>query len=170
MSSVQPSFYFDQPTNTVDALRRSIAHRLVYAIGKDVRAATSRDWLFAILYAVRDRIMDSWRESVNTAQEQDAKRVYYLSMEFLTGRMLTNALMAIGIYDDTKIACAQLGADFVPRIDEGDIVVAARRIPSISKSEARRLDLATERVLKRFPEVARARLVVSGAMANDRMT
>ena len=112
MSSVQPSFYFDQPTNTVDALRRSIANRLVYAIGKDVRAATSRDWLFAILYAVRDRIMDSWRESVNTAQEQDAKRVYYLSMEFLTGRMLTNALMAIGIYDDTKIACAQLGADF----------------------------------------------------------
>ena len=95
MSSVQPSFYFDQPTNTVDALRRSIANRLVYAIGKDVRAATSRDWLFAILYAVRDRIMDSWRESVNTAQEQDAKRVYYLSMEFLTGRMLTNALMAI---------------------------------------------------------------------------
>jgi starch phosphorylase len=117
MSSVQPSFYFDQPTNTVDALRRSIANRLVYAIGKDVRAATSRDWLFAILYAVRDRIMDSWRESVNTAQEQDAKRVYYLSMEFLTGRMLTNALMAIGIYDDTKIACAQLGADFDGLLD-----------------------------------------------------
>jgi cobalt-zinc-cadmium resistance protein CzcA len=46
-----------------------------------------------------------------------------------------------------------LGADFVPRIDEGDIVVAIRRIPSIGISEARRLDLATERVLARFPEV-----------------
>jgi cobalt-zinc-cadmium resistance protein CzcA len=46
-----------------------------------------------------------------------------------------------------------LGADFVPRIDEGDIVVAIRRIPSIGFTEARRLDLATERVLARFPEV-----------------
>ncbi|MBX3271142.1 MAG: efflux RND transporter permease subunit [Sandaracinaceae bacterium] len=46
-----------------------------------------------------------------------------------------------------------LGADFVPRIDEGDIVVAARRIPSIGFSEARRLDLAVEQVLHRFPEV-----------------
>lgn len=46
-----------------------------------------------------------------------------------------------------------LGADFVPRIDEGDIVVAARRIPSIGMSEARRLDLEMERILHRFPEV-----------------
>ncbi len=48
---------------------------------------------------------------------------------------------------------ASLGADFVPRIDEGDIVVAIRRIPSIGLSEARALDLAAQRVLKRFPEV-----------------
>ncbi|MEZ4390612.1 MAG: CusA/CzcA family heavy metal efflux RND transporter [Polyangiales bacterium] len=46
-----------------------------------------------------------------------------------------------------------LGADFVPRIDEGDIYVAIRRIPSIGISEARRLDLEAERVLRRFPEV-----------------
>jgi heavy metal efflux system protein len=48
---------------------------------------------------------------------------------------------------------ASLGADFVPRIDEGDIVVAIRRIPSIGLSEARELDLATQRVLACFPEV-----------------
>ena len=111
MPSAQP-FYFDHPTNTVDALRRSIANRLVYAVGKDVRSATRRDWLFAILYAVRDRIMDGWRDSLNAASEHDAKRVYYLSAEFLTGRVLTNALMAVGIYDDTRTACTQLGADF----------------------------------------------------------
>lgn len=49
-----------------------------------------------------------------------------------------------------------LGADFVPRIDEGDIYVAIRRIPSIGISEARRLDLEAERVLRRFPEVVSA--------------
>ena len=48
---------------------------------------------------------------------------------------------------------ASLGADFVPRIDEGDIVVAMRRIPSVGFSEARNLDLAIQKVLKRFPEV-----------------
>jgi cobalt-zinc-cadmium resistance protein CzcA len=53
----------------------------------------------------------------------------------------------------TVPVAGSLGADFVPRIDEGDIVVAIRRIPSIGFTEARRLDLATERVLARFPEV-----------------
>jgi heavy metal efflux system protein len=48
---------------------------------------------------------------------------------------------------------ANAGADFVPRIEEGDAVVTIRRAPSISLAEARELDLKTERVLKRFPEV-----------------
>jgi starch phosphorylase len=113
---VQP-FEFDRPTNSVDALRRSISNRLVYSVGKDMRSATRRDWLFAIFHAVRDRVMDRWRETVNVSQDQDVKRVYYLSMEFLPGRMLTNALMAVDIYDDTKTACAQLGADFEAIMD-----------------------------------------------------
>lgn len=50
-------------------------------------------------------------------------------------------------------ALMQQGADFVPRIQEGDIVVTVRRAPSIALTEARRLDLAAEKVLKRFPEV-----------------
>jgi cobalt-zinc-cadmium resistance protein CzcA len=53
----------------------------------------------------------------------------------------------------TLPVAVSLGADFVPRIDEGDIVVAIRRIPSIGMSEARDLDLAVQRVLGRFPEV-----------------
>jgi cobalt-zinc-cadmium resistance protein CzcA len=53
----------------------------------------------------------------------------------------------------TMPVAGSLGADFVPRIDEGDIVVAVRRIPSIGLSEARRLDLQVQQVLRRFPEV-----------------
>jgi cobalt-zinc-cadmium resistance protein CzcA len=63
------------------------------------------------------------------------------------------AAVAVALLVATMPVASGLGADFVPRIDEGDIVVAARRIPSISMGEARRLDLATERVLLRFPEV-----------------
>lgn len=116
MPSEHP-FYFDHPVNTTEALRRSIANRLVYAVGKDVRAATQRDWLFAVFHAVRDRVMDRWRESLNAALDQDAKRVYYLSMEYLPGRLLANALLALGIYDETRAACTQLGADFDTLID-----------------------------------------------------
>lgn len=112
-----PIFQFDKPTNSVEALRRSISNRLVYQIGKDLRSATQRDWLFAVFYAVRDRIMDGWRESLAQAEQQDAKRVYYLSLEFLTGRALTNAMMATGVYEAVKQACALLGADFDALMD-----------------------------------------------------
>lgn len=116
---MSPPFAFecDKPVNTVEALRRAIANRLVYAVGKDLRSATQRDWLFAVFHAVRDRIMDGWRESRSRAQDQDAKRVYYLSMEFLTGRALTNAMLAADIYEPVRQACAQLGADFDALID-----------------------------------------------------
>ena len=115
--SVAPVFEYDKPTNTVEALRRSISNRLVYVVGKDLRSATQRDWLFAVFYAVRDRIMGQWRESLAQAEEQDTKRVYYLSMEFLTGRALTNAMLAVDIYEPIKQACALLGADFDALVD-----------------------------------------------------
>ena len=116
MSSTS-NFQFDKPTNSVEALRRSILNRLVYAVGKDLRSATQRDWLFAVFYAVRDRIMDGWRETLIQAEDQDVKRVYYLSMEFLTGRALSNAMLATDIYEPVKQACALLGADFDALID-----------------------------------------------------
>ncbi len=112
-----PAFEFDRPGNSAEALRKSIANRLLYAVGKDLRAATKRDWLFALLHAVRDRMMDRWRDTLTAAQDQDAKRVYYLSMEYLTGRALTNALLAVDILDDARAACTQLGADFDALID-----------------------------------------------------
>ena len=51
------------------------------------------------------------------------------------------------------VLMGRAGADFLPRIDEGDLVVTFRRPPSINLAEAKELDLAAERVLKRFPEV-----------------
>jgi len=100
------------PENSVEAIRHSIANRLIYSVGKDLRSATQRDWLFAVFHTVRDRVMNRWRETLKESQNQDAKRVYYLSMEFLTGRALVNALLATDTYDAVKQACGQLGADF----------------------------------------------------------
>ncbi|MDP1683834.1 glycogen/starch/alpha-glucan phosphorylase [Hydrogenophaga sp.] len=110
-------FEYDHLDNGVDALRKSIANRLVYSVGRDPRSATRRDWLFALFHAVRDRMMHRWRETLATSQDNDAKRVYYLSMEFLTGRALTNALLSVGILDEARTACTQLGVDFDSLID-----------------------------------------------------
>jgi glycogen phosphorylase len=100
------------PANTVESLRRSIVERLFYSVGKDLPSATQRDWMFAVFHAVRDRIVKPWRETLQQSREQSGKRVYYLSMEYLTGRALVNALLATDLYEPIKQACAQLGADF----------------------------------------------------------
>jgi starch phosphorylase len=110
-------YAYEKPLNSVDAIRQAMVERLVYAIGKDLQSATPRDWLNAIFYVVRDRIMDPWRESLAKAREQDAKRVYYLSMEFLTGRALINAMLAADIYEPLRQACQALGADFEALIE-----------------------------------------------------
>jgi cobalt-zinc-cadmium resistance protein CzcA len=64
--------------------------------------------------------------------------------------LLATAAASLGA---SVVLMARGGADFVPRIDEGDIVVTIRRAPSIGLARAKELDLAAERVLRRFPEV-----------------
>jgi starch phosphorylase len=102
---------FDQLNSTVDALRRSISNRLMYGVGKDAVTAQPRDWLHAAELAVRDRLVARWMRTTRLQYEQDVTRVYYLSMEFLIGRTFSNALLALGIYDEVRDALAGLGVD-----------------------------------------------------------
>jgi cobalt-zinc-cadmium resistance protein CzcA len=86
---------------------------------------------------------------------------WVIAMEHAYGRTLGGALRSKWALISASgaalvvafLVLARAGADFVPRIDEGDLVVTFRRAPSISLAEAKELDLAAERVLKRFPEV-----------------
>ncbi len=95
----------------VAAIKQSLTDHLVYSVGKDPLSANSRDWFLAAAYAVRDRLIERWMQSMRRYQEQDVKRVYYLSMEFLIGRALTNGLINLGMYDAFKEATADLGYD-----------------------------------------------------------
>jgi len=76
-------------SHLVDVLR----HR----VGKDERAARPHDWLTATVLSLRDSIIDRWMESTRTSYEQGSKRVYYLSLEFLIGRLLRDALSNMGL-------------------------------------------------------------------------
>jgi glycogen phosphorylase len=80
-------------TSETDAL---IVDVLRHRIGKDERAAKLHDWYKAAILAIRDEVIDHWIESTRRTYDQGSKRVYYLSMEFLIGRLLRDALSNMG--------------------------------------------------------------------------
>ncbi|MFT4620118.1 MAG: starch phosphorylase, partial [Polaromonas sp.] len=90
-------------------LRARIAHHLTYTIGKDKAHASTYDWRMAVSYAVRDRITDSWFAATRKTYEAQGKRVYYLSMEFLIGRILEDAVINLGLHDEIAQVLAQDG-------------------------------------------------------------
>lgn len=110
-------FSYASPTLSVEALKHSIAYKLMFIIGKDPAIANKHEWLNATLFAVRDRMVERWLRP--TARSSPVKcAVYYLSMEFLIGRTLSNALLSLGIYDDVSSALAEMGLDLEELIDE----------------------------------------------------
>lgn len=95
----------------VESLKRAIANRLTYSIGKDGHTATDCDWLHTLCYAVRDRLIERWMETQRSYYHSDAKRVYYLSLEFLIGRTLYNALLNMEIDEPVRKALSDIGLD-----------------------------------------------------------
>jgi starch phosphorylase len=95
----------------VETLKRSFLDHLQFAQGKDEHTATSLDRYFAVAYAVRDRLMRHWIQTQQAYYRNDAKRVYYLSLEFLMGRALENNLLNLGLFDPMRAALKDLGLD-----------------------------------------------------------
>jgi starch phosphorylase len=101
-----------QPDADETALRDAIAAKLTYVVGKNADTATPHDWYCATALAVRDRIVDIWAASKRETKRQHKKRVYYLSIEFLIGRLLLDTLTNLRLVDPVKRALAGLGVDF----------------------------------------------------------
>ncbi len=95
----------------VVAVRRALVAKLTYAVGKDPIVASNHDWFVATALTVRDRIVDRWFPSTRAIYEQKRKRVYYLSMEFLIGRLLGDSLNNLGLTETMRAALAELGVD-----------------------------------------------------------
>ncbi len=94
-----------------EQLATELLERLKYRIGKDPKVAKPHDWLTAAILVVRDRITDRWMDSTRRTYSTGAKRVYYLSLEFLIGRLMRDAMTNIGILDEMRHALASLGVD-----------------------------------------------------------
>ncbi len=80
-------------------LERAVLDHLHYTCGKDEESATLHDVYIAIAHATRDRLAYRWRQTRKTYAEQDVKRIYYLSAEFLLGRALDRNIRSLGIRD-----------------------------------------------------------------------
>jgi starch phosphorylase len=94
-----------------DILASEIIERLTYRIGKDAKVAKPHDWLTATILVVRDRIIDKWMEATRKTYQTEAKRVYYLSLEFLIGRLMRDAISNLGLMQEIRDALSSLGVD-----------------------------------------------------------
>jgi starch phosphorylase len=112
----QKPIVFDAPKPepralTSEALAEEILERLTYSVGKDPIVARPHDWLYAAILAVRDRIIDQWMESSRETWQTSHKRVYYLSLEFLIGRLMRDAMSNIGLMEPMQDALKSLGVE-----------------------------------------------------------
>jgi len=94
-----------------EILAEEIIERLTYRIGKDAKVAKPHDWLTATILVVRDRIIDKWMDSTRKVYATGDKRVYYLSLEFLIGRLMRDAVSNLGLMEEVRDALTSLGVD-----------------------------------------------------------
>jgi glycogen phosphorylase len=100
-----------EPMLRTDAvsLKNSIRWHIRFSIGKGERAATALDHYEALSLSVRDHMVERWISTQAHYYRQDARRVYYLSLEFLMGRTLRNAMLNLGLFEEYKRSLADLG-------------------------------------------------------------
>ncbi len=97
--------------NSVENLRGAVLAKLAYAVGKVQADASPRDWFLATALAVRDRVVQGWQRSYHATNTGGTKRVYYMSLEFLIGRLMFDALTNLGLTDAMREALAGLDVD-----------------------------------------------------------
>ena len=99
-------------TSRIAELKKTIEIKLLYVVGKDPEHASVHDWYIATALAVRDRIVDRWIDTTRRTYSERQKRVYYLSLEFLIGRLLTDSMSNLGAMEDCRTALTEMGVDF----------------------------------------------------------
>src|ERR1043165_4478692 len=95
--------------NEAAALLHSFTNHLLYSLAKDQYSATALDRYEALALTVRDRLIERWIETQQTYYKKDAKRVYYLSAEFLMGRALESNLLNLGAREQFRQVLGELG-------------------------------------------------------------
>ncbi|MGZ0656654.1 glycogen/starch/alpha-glucan phosphorylase [Coraliomargarita sp. W4R53] len=115
--AVEKSFRFDVGSSK-ESMKASILNHLRFTLARHQANATKDEWWTATCYAVRDRLLDRFMKTQAVHHEQKVRRAYYLSLEYLMGRLLVNNLHNSGLFDQTRDALSELGQDFNEVCDE----------------------------------------------------
>jgi starch phosphorylase len=97
--------------NTPEAIKASIINHVRFTLGAFVDSASPNDWWVATCLTIRDHVMDSATKSRALHRQSGVRRVHYLSLEYLMGRLLENNLRNSGLYEVTKQALSEMGKD-----------------------------------------------------------
>ena len=101
-----------------DSFIRHFTHHLEYTVGKYIHNIYPRDLYLALAYTIRDYLIDQWNEVQEIYRAKKVKKIYYLSMEFLMGRMLKTNLINLGAYELVKQVASELNLDLEKILDE----------------------------------------------------
>ncbi|HOP64407.1 MAG TPA: glycogen/starch/alpha-glucan phosphorylase [Spirochaetota bacterium] len=92
-----------------ESIKEDFVNHMEFSLGKDEYSVTNHDCYSGIALTARDRLIERWIETQQTYYKKNAKRVYYLSLEFLIGRTLGNSLINLGLYKESDTALKELG-------------------------------------------------------------
>ncbi|MBN1983645.1 MAG: glycogen/starch/alpha-glucan phosphorylase [Chitinivibrionales bacterium] len=87
-----------------ESIRRGFLHKLEYNLSKDKYTYVDHDGYLSLAYAVRDRLIERWIITQQKYHRENVKRIYYLSLEFLMGRLLDSNITNLGMYESTQQA------------------------------------------------------------------
>lgn len=94
------------------SIQDDILEHLNYTMAADIETATDREFYKSLVLTVRDRLHANWLETQKAYRENQTKKIYYISMEFLIGRLLDNALVNLDIEEEVRKACKKMGRDY----------------------------------------------------------
>ena len=94
-----------------EEFKSEVKNNLKVLFRRSIEDASKVQLFQAVAYAVKDYIVDMWMETHKQYEKQDAKTVYYLSMEFLMGRALGNSMINLKAYKEIREALTELGID-----------------------------------------------------------
>ncbi len=104
---------------STEAMAKAIRNHLAYTLAHDRETACPTDWWWAVCLAVRDQIMERASQSRRVHREGEVKRVYYLSLEYLMGRLLENNLVNTALLEPTREALKSMGQDLDEVAEQG---------------------------------------------------
>jgi glycogen phosphorylase len=94
---------------SIESLKKDFMHNRKYSLAKDIYTATDHDNYKSIAMAIRDRLIEKWILTQQRYHDDNRKRVYYLSLEFLPGRFLANNIINLGLENEVDTALKEMG-------------------------------------------------------------